>query len=131
VKPASASIRRAVCSPHAVPRTRGSVILRDPAGRHGTEPFAHVTLVERGTGCDLGARSRAFPHRLEQSGLVPDVDHQRQDAAGVDPKIRRAKSCTRLRSRGWSILATQNSSAKEATSARRLDGVNPRVAGRR
>ena len=101
VNPAAASIRRAVCSPHMVPRpmppaarvshaacaggsvqviAAGSWSTMRPAG-HRRQPFPHVAFVQPGNLGDPSAGGRRQRgHRVEQAATVTDADHQRQHA---------------------------------------------------
>ena len=101
VNPAAASIRRAVCSPHMVPRpmppaarvshaacaggsvkviAAGSWSTMRPAG-HRRQPFPHVAFVQPGNLGDPSAGGRRQRgHRVEQAATVTDADHQCQHA---------------------------------------------------
>jgi len=44
---------------------------------HRAEPLAHVTLIQAGLSGDLGRRCRRdIAHGIEQTGAMPDRNHQ-------------------------------------------------------
>jgi hypothetical protein len=61
----------------------GRIVLHDATRRHGTEPLADISLVQACSIRNLLARAWPLRGRLEQTGPVADIDHQRQHAAGV------------------------------------------------
>jgi hypothetical protein len=85
-----AQVRRVAAGERLCVFVRQGVALRrrvigvDTAGRHATEPFAHIAFVQAGAFAQLFAARRTEPGRLEQAGLVADVDELRQHRAGVD-----------------------------------------------
>src|SRR5262249_59324551 len=52
----------------------------------GAEPLPHVTLVEAGARGQLRAGGRALGGRLEEAVAVTELDHQREDAARIQPE---------------------------------------------
>ena len=55
-------------------RVRGRIVSEDAASRHGAEPFADIPLVESGPLGEFLARARPLRPRVEQAGLMSDVD---------------------------------------------------------
>jgi hypothetical protein len=65
---------------------RVGVVVDDPSGDEGCQPFADVPLLQAGPRGKLLTRRSALGEGSEQAGPVAEVDHVRQHAARVVPE---------------------------------------------
>ena len=78
---AAARVRNAACSAGKTKRVVAGSTSTTPAGDHGSEPLAHVALIEPRLGSDLcRGRWRQRAQGIEKTSAMTDRDHQTEGA---------------------------------------------------